>query len=289
MGRRIIVCDGAETARLWNRIGAGPNEELLWVPRENESRARPPGFRALQGGLAEEAFLKLDPLATDEYALASDDGPWVRTAVREIAKVDPDVPILVLTDLLSDEDLPQHGCARRTGLKTLIRDDIDDEFDHLSNLQRVVQLRALLDSRERVGILLQPDPDPDGIACGYALRAILGRKRTTAPLISFGDVTRPENRAMVEALGIEVRVISPDELDEMDGLVLVDVQPNVFGEDPPKRLLEIDAVIDHHPERTGYDALIRDIRPNYGATATIFTENRRMAGRRLISSSLSPE
>jgi nanoRNase/pAp phosphatase (c-di-AMP/oligoRNAs hydrolase) len=272
VGRRIIVCDGAETARLWNRIGAGPDEELLWVPRENESRARPPGFRALQGGLSEDAFQKLSPLATDEYALASDDGPWARTAIREIAKVDPDVPILVLTDLLSDEDLPHHACVRRTGLKTLIRDDVDDEFDHLSNLQRVVQLRTLLDSRERVGILLQPDPDPDGIACGYALRAILGRKRTTAPLISFGEITRPENRALVEALGIEVHVISPDELEEMDGLVLVDVQPNVFGEDPPERLREIDAVIDHHPERTGYDALIRDIRPNYGATATIFTE-----------------
>ena len=272
MGRRIIVCDGAETARLWNRIGAGPNEELLWVPRENESRARPPGFRALQGGLSEDAFQKLGPLATDEYALASDDGPWARTAIREIGKVDPDVPILVLTDLLSDEDLPHPACVRRTGLKTLIRDDVDDEFDHLSNLQRVVQLRTLLDSRERVGILLQPDPDPDGIACGYALRAILGRKRTTAPLISFGEITRPENRALVEALGIEVHVISPDELEEMDGLVLVDVQPNVFGEEPPERLLEVDAVIDHHPERTGYDALIRDIRPNYGATATIFTE-----------------
>jgi len=272
VGRRIIVCDGAETARLWNRIGAGPNEELLWVPRENESRARPPGFRALQGGLSEDAFQKLGPLATDEYALASDDGPWARTAIREIGKVDPDVPILVLTDLLSDEDLPHHACVRRTGLKTLIRDDVDDEFDHLSNLQRVVQLRTLLDSRERVGILLQPDPDPDGIACGYALRAILGRKRTTAPLISFGEITRPENRALVEALGIEVHVISPDELEEMDGLVLVDVQPNVFGEEPPERLLEVDAVIDHHPERTGYDALIRDIRPNYGATATIFTE-----------------
>jgi len=272
VGRRIIVCDGAETARLWNRIGAGPNEELLWVPRENESRARPPGFRALQGGLSEDAFQKLGPLATDEYALASDDGPWARTAIREIGKGDPDVPILVLTDLLSDEDLPHHACVRRTGLKTLIRDDVDDEFDHLSNLQRVVQLRTLLDSRERVGILLQPDPDPDGIACGYALRAILGRKRTTAPLISFGEITRPENRALVEALGIEVHVISPDELEEMDGLVLVDVQPNVFGEEPPERLLEVDAVIDHHPERTGYDALIRDIRPNYGATATIFTE-----------------
>jgi nanoRNase/pAp phosphatase (c-di-AMP/oligoRNAs hydrolase) len=278
VGRRIIVCDGAETARLWARIGAAPDEELSWVPREDESRARPPGFKSLQGGLSEEGFQKLNPKSDDEYALASDDGPWLRSAVRELTKVTPDSPILVLSDEISDEeDLPEHPCLRRTGLKTLIRDDIDDEFDHLVNLQRVVQLRLLLDAREKVGILLQPDPDPDGIACGYALRSILGRKRTTAPLISFGEVQRPENRALVDALGIEVRVITPDELEEMDGLVLVDVQPNVFGENPPARVLSVDVVIDHHPERTGYDAVMRDIRPDYGATATIFTEYLRAA------------
>ena len=272
MGRRIIVCDGAETARLWSEIGAGRGEELTWVPREDESRARPPGFRALQGGLSEEGFQKLEPRPSDEYALASDEGPWLRTAVREIAKVQPSAPILVLTDSLSDDDLPSHACLRRTGFKTLIRDDVDEEFDHLANLLRVERLRTLLDGCERVGILLQPDPDPDGIACGYALRAVLSRKRTTAPIISFGEVQRPENRALVDALGIDVKVIEPKELDEMDGLVLVDVQPNVFGEEVPERLQSVDAVIDHHPERTGYQVTLRDIRPNYGATASILTE-----------------
>ncbi len=272
LGHRIIVCDGAETARLWSRVGAGTDEVLSWVPREDESRARPAGFKALQGGLSEEGFQKLDPKADDEFALASDDGPWVRAAVREIVKVRPEAPILVFSDTLGEDDLPDHPCIRTAGLKTLIRDDIDAEFDHLANLLRVRNLRRLLDGREKVGILLQPDPDPDGIACGYALRALLGRKRTTAPLISFGEVQRPENRALVDALGIEIRVITPDELDEMDGLVLVDVQPNVFGENPPARVRSVDAVIDHHPERTGYDAVIRDIRPGYGATASILTE-----------------
>jgi nanoRNase/pAp phosphatase (c-di-AMP/oligoRNAs hydrolase) len=272
VGRRIIVCDGAETARLWARIGAAENEELTWVPREGESRARPPGFRVLQGGLVSEAFEKLEPESGDGYALATEDGPWIRAAVPLIAEISPDAPILVLTDALSQDDLPDHPCLRRAGLKTLIRDDIDEEFDHLSNFQRVIELRKLLDPREKVGILLQPDPDPDGIACGYALRALLGRKRTTAPLISFGPVQRPENQALVQALGIEVRVITPEELDEFDGLALVDVQPNVFGENAPARVRSVDVVIDHHPERTGYDAVIRDIRPSYGATASILTE-----------------
>ncbi len=272
MKRRIIICDGAESARLWSRIGADELEELTWVPREDESRARPSGFKILQGGLDEEAIAKLEPTPDDEFALVSDDGPWTRLAVREIRKVDDAASILVLSDGLTADDLPDHPSLRRTGWKTLIRDDINDEFDHLANLQRVVKIRELLGDREKVGILLQPDPDPDGIASAYALRSLLGRKRTTAPMISFGEVQRPENQALCDAIGIEVRVISPEEINDFDGLVLVDVQPNVFGDDPPERLKQPDVVIDHHPERTGYSATIRDIRVGYGATASIFTE-----------------
>jgi len=277
MGRRIIICDGAETARLWSRIGAAEGEELTWVPREDESRARPPGFKALGGGLSREAIEKLAPKLGENIAIVGDDAPWLRAAVPLIASVAPEIPVLVLSDGLTGDDLPSHSCLRSAGLKTLIRDDINDEFEHLDNLQRVTELRRLLNPRERIGILLQPDPDPDGIACGYALRALLGRKRTTAPMVSFGEVKRPENRAMIDALGIEVQTITPDELDGFDGLALLDVQPNVMGENPPARVLSVDAVIDHHPERTGYDAVIRDIRPAYGATSTILTEYLRAA------------
>jgi nanoRNase/pAp phosphatase (c-di-AMP/oligoRNAs hydrolase) len=272
VGRRIIICDGAESARLWSRIGTDELEELTWVPREGEARARPSGFKILQGGLDEEAIARLDPTTEDEYALVSDDRPWTRLAVREIRKVEEDASILVLSDSLTEDDMPDHPSLRRTGWKTLIRDDINEEFDHLTNLQRVVKIRALLSSREKVGILLQPDPDPDGIASAYALRYMLGRKRTTAPLISFGEVRRPENQSLCEAIGIEVRVITPEEINEFDGLVLVDVQPNVFGDDPPERLKQPDIVIDHHPERSGYSTTIRDIRVGYGATASILTE-----------------
>ena len=283
MSRRIILCDGAELARLWSRIGAGEREILTWVPREKESRARPPGFHALQGGLSPEAILKLNPKLGDEFALVTEDGPFARAAIPAIAQAVPEAPLLLMSDKIDDDEIPEHPCLRRTGLRTLIRDDVDDEFSHLSNLRRVVDLRALMAPREKLGILLQPDPDPDGIACGQALRAILGRKSPTAPLISFGEVKRPENIAMTRALGIDVRTVSPDELDEFDGLALVDVQPTVFGENIPARVRSVDVVIDHHPERAGYDATLRDIRPSYGATATILTEYFRAADMELRS------
>jgi nanoRNase/pAp phosphatase (c-di-AMP/oligoRNAs hydrolase) len=278
LGRRIIVCDGAELARLWVRIGAVENEELTWVPREDESRARPAGFRVLQGGLVPDAIVKLNPKEGDFFGIVSEQPGFVRQAVAVITESVPGAPILVLSDELGAGDLAPHRCLRLGRLRSLIRDDFDEEFEHLGNLRRVVQMRELLGPREKIAILLQPDPDPDGIACGYALRALLGRKSPTTPLVSFGEVKRPENRAMVEALGIEVRTIAPAELDEFDGLALVDVQPSVFGENPPARVLSVDVVIDHHPERSGYDAVMRDIRPSYGATSTIVTQYVRAAG-----------
>lgn len=279
VARRIIVCDGAELARLWSRIGPAEDEELFWLPREGESRARPAGFKALPGGLAPDAFEKLNAKEGDGFALVSEDAPFVRAAVAALAQAaPPGAPILVLSDRIELDDLPEHPCLRRTGLRSLIRDDVNVEFDHLRNLQQVVAVREVLEPRQKIAILLQPDPDPDGIACGYALRALLGRNRTTAPLVAFGDVTRPENRAMVGALGMEVRKITPAELDEFDGIALLDVQPPVFGEPVLPRLRAIDVVIDHHPERSGYDAVVKDIRTAYGATSTILTEFIRAAG-----------
>jgi len=277
VARRIILCDGAESARLWARIGAGDDEDLTWIPRDKESRARPAGFRALQGGLAAESIARLNPKVGDEFAVVSEDLPFARNAVTVISEAAPDAPVLVLSDKVDVEDLPDHPCLLRAGLRSLMRDDVDEEFSHLGNLQRLVALRTLMEPREKLGILLQPDPDPDGIACGYALRALLGRKSPTAPMISFGEVQRPENRAMIKALGIEIRTVTPDELNEFDGLALLDVQPTVFGENPPARVRSVDVVIDHHPERSGYDAVIRDIRPRYGATSTILTEYLRAA------------
>ena len=277
MGRRVIVCDGAELARLWARIGASESEELTWVPREDESRARPPGFRTLQGGLSVDAIARLEPEEGDEFALISDEAAFVRSAVAAVEEAAPGAPILVMADRLRDEELPEHPCLRRTGLRTQIRDDVDREFAHLGNLHRVVQLQELFRTREKVAILLQPDPDPDGIASGLALRAVLGRRSPTAPLVSFGAVTRAENQAMLKALGIEVRTITPAELDEFDGLALVDVQPSVFGDAPP-RVTKPDVVIDHHPERPGWDAAFTDLRTSYGATSTILTEYIQAAG-----------
>jgi nanoRNase/pAp phosphatase (c-di-AMP/oligoRNAs hydrolase) len=122
-------------------------------------------------------------------------------------------------------------------------------------------------------ILMQDDPDPDAIASALALKTLLGRTRSSATLATFGTITRPENRAMTRILDIDVQEVKPRALDEYDMVAMVDAQPAFFEE----ALGEIDLVIDHHPEETPVRAHLRDIRPSYGATATILTEYLRAA------------
>ena len=112
MARRIIVCDGLASARLWSRIGAGEDEVLTWVPQEGESRSRPPGFRSLSGGLCAEAIAKLDPKSAEGFAFVSEDPAFARAAVTLVGEVTPNSPVLVLSDVASAEDLPSHPCLR---------------------------------------------------------------------------------------------------------------------------------------------------------------------------------
>jgi nanoRNase/pAp phosphatase (c-di-AMP/oligoRNAs hydrolase) len=134
--------------------------------------------------------------------------------------------------------------------------------------RRLGALRRSLQGAERCAFLVQHDPDPDAIASSLALRRALGFQAARAPIVTFGRITRPENRRLIDALRVQVRRVKADALSSLAPLVLVDVQPPYFEED----LGEIAAVIDHHPIAGEYEARYRDVRTDYGASATMAAE-----------------
>jgi nanoRNase/pAp phosphatase (c-di-AMP/oligoRNAs hydrolase) len=142
------------------------------------------------------------------------------------------------------------------------------EMEKAATRGTLSKIRQLFRPAERVLLLVQDDPDPDGLASALALRTLLGRNRLTAVIGSFGAVARPENAAMAELLDIGVQRIQPRALAEFDRVALLDVQP-FHSPDIPT---DVDLVIDHHPRRTNFTARIKDVRPRYGATSTILTE-----------------
>ncbi len=145
------------------------------------------------------------------------------------------------------------------------------EFSRSLTRLKVQQYQRYFSDADRVLILLHNEPDPDAIASGLALRNVLRRTKQTAVIAALQGVTRPENVRMVNLLDIHVETITPDEIGNYERVAMVDVQPHYFN----GIIDRVDLVIDHHPEQTGYSAVFKDIRPDYGSTSTILTEHLR--------------
>jgi nanoRNase/pAp phosphatase (c-di-AMP/oligoRNAs hydrolase) len=145
------------------------------------------------------------------------------------------------------------------------------EFGRSITRLKVQQYQRYFSDAERVLILTHNDPDPDAMASALALRNVLRRTKQTAILGCLQGVTRPENQRMVKLLDIGMEVIKPESVHDFDRVAMVDVQPHYF----PGLIERVDLVIDHHPEQPGYNAVFKDIRPDYGSTSTILTEHLR--------------
>src|SRR5262249_38291197 len=135
-----------------------------------------------------------------------------------ILEVAPGVPVLLLHQGAEPPLLPQYPTVTTLLLPRLFREVLRPEMERACLRLKAERIRALAAGKERIGILLQDDPDPDALASGLALRALLGRTKPSAPLITFGRITRPENVAMVLALEIEVEHITAADLSRFDGL-----------------------------------------------------------------------
>ena len=123
-------------------------------------------------------------------------------------------------------------------------------------------------------VLILINADPDAIASAMAVKRLLWRKAANVTISNINVIKRPDNLAMVRLLGIGMTYVNDIDRSRFTKVVIVDSQPNhheLFGRFKPT------VIIDHHPD-TGATAPFTDIRPNYGATATIMTEFIRAAG-----------
>lgn len=156
-------------------------------------------------------------------------------------------------------------------LAELVGPALETELGRALTRARVQQYQRYFADAGRVLILLHNDPDPDALASGLALRALLRRTKTTAIIGAMQGMTRPENIRMANLLDIQVEIVTPAAFASFDRIATVDVQPHYFADYVDR----VDLVIDHHPEQPGYSAAFKDIRPDYGSTCTILTEHLR--------------
>jgi nanoRNase/pAp phosphatase (c-di-AMP/oligoRNAs hydrolase) len=270
--RCVLVCPDEFLWRL-TRPTALPGGPPVHVVEETGARDRivEAGGEAVVGRLDTEApYRRAFRTGTEPAVVAvpTRRRPRVLRALRAVA---PAAPVVVVGD-----DARSAGEAGVCQLSPDVvgRGILGPAVARAITRTRVDRIRAHFTGADRVLILMQDDPDPDALASALALRVLLGRNKTAAPIATFGTITRPENRAMVRILELDVESIKPRALDDYDRVAMVDAQP-AFFEEP---LGELDLVIDHHPSETPVRARLKDLRPSYGATSTILTEYLRAAG-----------
>jgi len=122
-------------------------------------------------------------------------------------------------------------------------------------------------------VLIMINADPDAIASAMAVSRLLWRKVLSVTISHINTINRPDNLAMIRLLGVTLVPFEEIKADQFSRVVIVDSQPD-HNENMAE--LEPDVIIDHHPD-SGAKAPFIDIRPQYGATATILTEYLRTA------------
>jgi nanoRNase/pAp phosphatase (c-di-AMP/oligoRNAs hydrolase) len=190
--------------------------------------------------------------------------------VKAISKALPLPSVLVIDR--SGRGGDRHGSVR-DGItwideSELLADAIEGVLKRMAGRRRLHGLRAALEDSRSCSFLVQNDPDPDAIASSLALRQALGLRPEHSPIVTLGQITRPENQRLISALNVKVRHVERDQLANLGPFVLVDVQPPYFGDALPA----VAAVIDHHPSNDEYQARYRDVRTWFGASATMAAE-----------------
>jgi nanoRNase/pAp phosphatase (c-di-AMP/oligoRNAs hydrolase) len=145
-----------------------------------------------------------------------------------------------------------------------------------ATLERYAALAELMRSQRAPGrwvVLTHDNPDPDAIAAAAALARLLRTAFGRDVTVAYGGlVGRAENREMVRVLRFRMSRVRELDWSGYRHVALVDTQP-LTGNNQLPAGLKPDLVFDHHPIRAASrKAPFFDIRPEYGASATILAE-----------------
>ena len=266
--RHVIICqERTLLAQSCPELEDDKKSLYLVDDRTLQRKLSKAGHTAFYGNLRDERLYERAQIKRDDQVLIQVQDPQLTEKIVQNLYHHTEPPaVAVVTANGTAPTLPP--TVKHISLSHLLSHESQAQLRHARTHQKVQRLREVLEPVDNLLILIQHDPDPDAMASALALRALLGRNKITAPIGSFGQVTRPENITMVQLLSVEIEHITVEKLRDYDGIALVDVQPPYFGDLLPR----VDAVIDHHPCVAPYEARYRDIRTSFGATSTIFVQ-----------------
>jgi nanoRNase/pAp phosphatase (c-di-AMP/oligoRNAs hydrolase) len=162
----------------------------------------------------------------------------------------------VLTEVISSNEFKNN----HQGIKKTAKDRLQDFWNIFAKEDNV---------------LIVISADPDSLASAMAARRLLRFRTKKVSIVYPNEIRRLSNIAMMDLLKIQAERVKSINKDEYTKFIILDSQPshNPFFND-----ITFDAIIDHHPISGDWHATLVDIRPDYGATASMMVEYLRAAG-----------
>ena len=268
--RYIIVLETPFLVHCLREFISGEKEVVLLLKEDFPLKAVPLNNARIcsEDPLKISTYQKLMISSEDRVILHAFRRKTLEEMLQPILKVCDKVPIVVLTTTAEEMPLLDQINVSYLPINEPLQKKIEKEWLYIRDREWTRKIRELTKDAENILILTHDDPDPDALASGVALRALLGRNRATAPIGSLGKVTRSENLNMMQFLDIRYTIMDPQTLNNYSMIAMVDVQPPYFGD----RVTKADIIFDHHPQSANYESSFKDIRVEYGATSTILTE-----------------
>lgn len=209
------------------------------------------------------------PVKREDLVLVAEDVEEdLRMTLDHLRRAGVEGPIVVFTSLPLRQLVKHYPGVDFRNDNAIYRDEIQEVLDRAATTAKVEQIRALVPAGKRAVVLIWGNPDPDAIACAFALRELLAKPARDFVIAYMGEITRPENRAMVDVVNIPMVKFHPELLTPDTVTITVDAQPAFFTQPD----LRFDVVIDHHPIQPMADVKFADLRPDVGAASTILTE-----------------
>ncbi|MEF8757534.1 MAG: DHH family phosphoesterase [Halobacteriales archaeon] len=178
-----------------------------------------------------------------------------------VARASDPVSADELSDLGADVTINPSAVIADSALRSI-------EAGELEFKARKLRLQ-IEETKDRLGIIVHENPDPDAIASAAALQAIAHHLDVEADILYFGDIGHQENRAFVNLLGLELN--EWDETGdggEYDTIAVVDHAKAT----EQSLTVDVDILIDQHEPDEDFDADFVDVRPNMSSTSTILTK-----------------
>lgn len=256
------------------------SNKLVIIVDQDEAKVetlREEGFETILGDISDPELINIIDLKNVVAILfLSSNNEANRKGIENFKKVvTPDIQIFSrASDIISKEKMEGLGSDYVFMPSKLVASSLSRSLERAESIHRGNRLARWLKGikDKKLAIVIHDNPDPDAISSGLALKEIAKSLGVEANILYHGRIGHQENKAFVNLLGIDLSKMEDHDPDNFDEIALIDCSlPGVNNMVPLNSYVGI--VIDHHPPgETEIKADYIDIRPNFGATATIMTK-----------------